>query len=380
MSFKTSLLKAFGFSSVEDDDYDEMSDLPSALPLTRQSPRDSVVEPLIDEGVVADAPTTTESQAPSSDDDCNNFPLTIFDGLLKVFNDAQPDFIKKCLDIEAQRRYLYNSIDSSFKEYMAQFQDQARVVADRRHDHILKKIDSETADLRRQLDAANKSLEEAKEQNMSAVRQRRAFNDRIRDLEQQVEAEKAEKDQYALETKSLLNKLKVAQVQTAGSDADTAEEIDRLRRSLDEMKSRLDSAEAERQELSRRVDEKQKELDDALAELQKAKETKITVAFEPQPVPDPTQSEPEKPAVDEAPKEEPVAPRRRQRKPRRSPKVETPAISAIDDTLDTTEWLIPTPPAGASKSASAVSDAEFGYHEPTREEPPLSDAQLSLFD
>ena len=68
---------------------------------------------------------------------------------------------------------------------------------------------------------------------------------------------------------------------------------------------------------------------------------------------------------------QPSKPRRR-KKPKHT-------ISAIDETLDATEWLLPTPPDGVQKSI-IVSDAEFGYHEPQREDPPRNDAQLSLFD
>ena len=54
-------------------------------------------------------------------------------------------------------------------------------------------------------------------------------------------------------------------------------------------------------------------------------------------------------------------------------------ISAIDEDLDNTDWLVATPPAGTSAKTSGVSDAEFGYQEPQRKTPPENSAQMSLW-
>ncbi|MBD5214517.1 MAG: hypothetical protein HDS75_06845, partial [Bacteroidales bacterium] len=54
-------------------------------------------------------------------------------------------------------------------------------------------------------------------------------------------------------------------------------------------------------------------------------------------------------------------------------------ISAIDEDLDNTDWLVATPPEGTSAKTPGVSDAEFGYQEPNRKNPPENSAQMSLF-
>ncbi len=372
MSVKSALLKALGFSSGDDDDYDDMADLPSALPVNQQQmSRETVRE------IPAHDADTSESVEVVIDS--FEFPLSVFDGLLQVFNDAQPDFIKNCINTDAQRRYLYESMDASFKESLSRYSVKAREAADRQNAGILRKVDSESAELRKQLDIAKKSLAEAKEKNMSAVRQRRAFNERIHDLEQQLENEKAEKDQYALETKSLLNKLKVAQVSGA-SDEESAKEILSLRSSIEELQVKLDAAIAENDRLSRVLAEKQAELEKAQAEavaVKRATETvqPTVVSFAEAPVL-PTKDD----TTSQAESHEPSAKQVRKPKKQRRQKQPTASISVIDDTLDTTEWLVPTPPAGSARSISSVSDSEFGYHEPQRDEPPVNDAQLSLFD
>jgi hypothetical protein len=68
------------------------------------------------------------------------------------------------------------------------------------------------------------------------------------------------------------------------------------------------------------------------------------------------------------------------RKRRRRPKKDLPRISAIDESMDSTEWLVSTPPEGVNMKVSTVSDAEFGYQAPPRKpQPPVNDAQMVLF-
>lgn len=64
---------------------------------------------------------------------------------------------------------------------------------------------------------------------------------------------------------------------------------------------------------------------------------------------------------------------------RNSRKRVMPHISAIDDDLDNTDWLVATPPEGKNARTSGVSDSEFGYQAPDRKNPPENSAQMSLW-
>ena len=79
-------------------------------------------------------------------------------------------------------------------------------------------------------------------------------------------------------------------------------------------------------------------------------------------------------SIDDAQNVEEIKPRRKKKRGRPT------KISAIDETLDETEWLVATPPKGAvTKAVSIASDSDFGYQEPPRKQPPVNDAQMSLF-
>lgn len=437
MSVKTAFMKAFGFHPSDDDDDDDDSvEYASAAPLPRQKPQQSnedypsALPPVRRQN--NSATTTDNGRTQPTDDESVDmpspeFPLTIFDGLLQVFNEAQPDFIRKCLDMDAQRRYLYDSMDASFKDYLGRLQNEAMQFAEKKCSRMLRTHTDELQQLRDKLATAEKHLEEQKQQNMSATRQKRALTDRVRDLEQQIETAQAEKEQYALETKSLLNKLKVAKVRessatsTADSDVEqyraaaeeanrqvsllnaqavarqneldnmsaqlkrltdeaedakkltetTTDEIEQLRRRCAEAESSRQSVEEEARRATARAEQAQAEiarLESRLAENFNVARTQTV--FDDVPFGQPATATESEAHTDEA--EQPVRRQRRRKKPKNT-------ISAIDDTLDTTEWLLPTPPEGQQKSP-IVSDAEFGYHEPQREDPPTNDAQLSLFD
>ena len=399
------LMRAFGFRG-NDDDMDENNiEYPSALPLRHAASESGMPE---SGSAACESDEAKNDVAPATEEN-PDFPLTIFDSLLQVFNDAQPDFIKKCLDMNAQRRYLYDSVDSSFKEYVASLQADIKRKALEEAEISADQMRNEVEQLQERVKSVEKLEADYKQLRMSHDRQKRSFNDRIRDLEDKVSAVEAEKEQYQLEIKSLLNKLKVAAVYEKDAKA-YKDDLENLRRQMkdgvseevSQLKEMLENAnkqitamngrnmvsEVENGQLKKDIKTScaLEKLADAESRLraaeQKLKESEALIAELEAKTKEAPQSAPEKvepispqPAAlsDEA---EADKPRRKKRK--QSKKVTK--ISAIDESLDETEWLVATPPAGVVvKPSSIVSDSEFGYQEPPRKQPPVNDAQMSLF-
>ena len=50
----------------------------------------------------------------------------IFEGVVELFNKSLPDFLKSSLDVEAQRKYIYDSLDQSLKDYIVKMGTSAR--------------------------------------------------------------------------------------------------------------------------------------------------------------------------------------------------------------------------------------------------------------
>lgn len=141
----------------------------------------------------------------------------IFDHVVAVFNGAMPDFIRNSVDTNAQSEYIYNTLDESIKQYFDTFEVSLRQRMERaqqqQHDQ---ELNAEIERLRSESKKIDNDRSAIKERQLSADRQKRALTDRVHELEQQLAALDAEREQLQLENKSMLNKLKVAQIQ--GSD------------------------------------------------------------------------------------------------------------------------------------------------------------------
>lgn len=455
-----SFLRALGFRS-HDEDLDDLADCPSALPIQPSKPgyepTDAPVRHVSEENVPQASADTDEVAAQRSDNEARDeptaFPLTIFDSLLDVFNEAQPDFIRKCLDMDAQRRYLYNCVDTSFRDYISRIKDDACREAYRDRDDEHRRMTEEIDTLRSQLKETVRTSDDLKALRASADRQKRTFNERIRDLEQQLSTAMAEKEQYDLEVKSLMNKLKVQQIQQSdiqelddlrerlddankqitamnaanamreSEDAARRRETDTLRSRVEELtkqlsgardeiakasaakekqalsdseieqlrnrlaeadvtmkaaEERMVAAESRARDLQSRLETAEKELKEAAARPAE----KSAMPFDMLEIP-PVQSGKESSATlaeevpsDVKPVEESAAPKKRRGRSKKN----MPRISAIDESMDSTEWLVATPPEGANLKVSVASDPDFGYQEPPRKpQPPANDAQMLLF-
>ena len=102
-----------------------------------------------------------------------------------------------------------------------------------------------------------------REQQLSADRRRRALADRVTDLEAQLAKSDAEREQFELENRSLLNKLKVADIQPSVVE-EMSKEIESLRKQLREGTT-PDAVPAS--ELQVKLDEALKARDEAVQKL-----------------------------------------------------------------------------------------------------------------
>ena len=206
MSFFQSLKRALGFGT-EQDDYLEDDAL------------DATVIPLR-ERMLASA--ESESEKPdnepaeeSSDEEqflSSVSPDIIFTEVLDVFNNNLPPFIKDSVNPEEQRKLLYEMMSESVKNYLHRIEEETEkkitLRLKRERVRLTKEIDS----LKEKIEKAENSEQDSKRSQLSAERQKRAMNDRVHDLESQIAGLQAEREQFELENKSLINKLRAASI------------------------------------------------------------------------------------------------------------------------------------------------------------------------
>ncbi len=191
MSMMTLLRRAFGFSpdsEEEEEDYDPTVPTYAAGEHRASQPSHeqhatapAETKPALAQDTVAEKTSGTES-----------LPADLFDAVIAVFNEAQPDFVKKCLDTEAQRKYLIDSIDSRLRE---QVENAAQTSANRWKEEKLR-LESRISELEGDDNTIAVLRKENRRLQLSVDRQKRALLDRINDLESQVARQAEEKERF----------------------------------------------------------------------------------------------------------------------------------------------------------------------------------------
>lgn len=373
----------------------------------------------------------------------------IFAAVVMLFNDIQPEFVKKCINTEDQKRYILNSIDDGVKRSL-----EAALTAARRHGEKIsederRSVSEQLEKLKKQYAVLAEQKNAFQNEQLSATRQKRALTERIHDLEAQVEQLASEKEQFELESRSMQNKLRVLSVspQSHAEDSDPQSEViaelseklkaselanAELRKEIEqlkdgnkesaELKSKVQSLRNERDQLQTALNElkvnlnfEQKNAKRAQTELKdtqtKVKELEAEIArlnTELANVSDNnndaeadalrtrlSEKEAEINAMRVSLQENMVKERpKRGRKPKKreaevpatpdTNKTESskkPAISAIDELLDESEWLVA--PSATDIHPAALSqepDDDFGYRAPQRKTKNFDDEnQLTLF-
>lgn len=222
MAFFGKLKSVFGFSGeeyeIEENELSQRDATVTPLAQRRQAASVSPVaaDKVADENITATADTEIKQSAEPEKGNC---PEAIFNKVVEIFNESLPTFLRECVDPEKQAKYIHDALDDSMKTYLAQL--------DRDADTRMKvKLENGQSTLRREIETLRektKKIEDTsaewKEQKLSAERQKRALSERVHDLEKQIDSFNAEKEQYELENKSLVNKLRAMSIQDGDMEA-----------------------------------------------------------------------------------------------------------------------------------------------------------------
>ncbi len=224
MSFISSIKRAFGFGSDEDDELyaDAVASDPSA-----DAPQ---THPEASEAAPQHASGAGQLQAPAIDPEVK---ARIFDGVVAVFNEALPDFLNRSVDPEAQSRRLSEMLDDGLNAYLDSLVKSACDYAESKVRVASDNARQESSRLRTELQQLEHQRSSIREQQLSAERRRRALDDRVRDLEGQLADVESQREQFELENRSLLNKLKVADFQP-GVVEEMSAQIEQLKAQLAE--------------------------------------------------------------------------------------------------------------------------------------------------
>lgn len=249
MAFFRKLRAAFGFGDDESEEelnekflpYEAQHRTPYINPFKKEEEEERIMESQGEEDIAV------SSGAAVVKDGVDELPIEMYNGVLSIINSTIPTFVRECLDVEAEKRAIAKALGPHIKGAIEKARKQIEENAQR-------KWDSERAEMSarvEQAELAGKEAAERAEQDrakvMSADAQRKAVTERCRTLENRVAELEAEREQFDLENKSLINKVKVAQVH-ADDAAHYREEAEDLRKQLAELRAKPEAeanAEAE---------------------------------------------------------------------------------------------------------------------------------------
>lgn len=287
MNFFNGLKKAFGFG--EDDLDEEVEGIDARVtPYRRRDEAERSQEDAV--GASADAsvslsdaardaaqphaaePSALEAPAAVS-------PDVIFEAVVKIFNEALPQFLGESVDEKRQREYLYRALDGSMKSYLEQVAADARRHCGEQFEGERRSLHQEIETLREKARQEENGLEELKKQQLSAERQKRALSEKVHELEKLTATLQAENEQYMLENKSLLNKIRLTSV-TASVAEGANDETEALAAKIEELNALVASQKAQNETLQAELEAQKAAAEAATAEAVKAETDALKEAAE----------------------------------------------------------------------------------------------------
>lgn len=274
------------------------------------------------------------------------------DAICGIINNGLSPMVLDAIDSVKQRQKIYDALGSALDK----LSDNIRVESLKSLTGDRQKMQTELEELRNEQKDFNEKRNEQKANLLSEQRQRRALQERNRDLEQKIAELDSEIEQHKLTISSLLNKIRVSEVSEG--------EIDALKSSyearINALTAKLEALQSENVELASRIADL--EAPQALAEALEQRKELVS----------PDESEPK--VAEETPKK-----KRRGRKPRTVVDDEPdPEPSEDLANIDIVDWLLPGG-APANHQSSSAPDPDFGYQPPKHVPAPDPDAQLTLF-
>lgn len=419
MSFFDSMRRFFGLDNEYNTDELNESDISAETsdsnPQADENPQDSALTPDLNGDENAALPPR-----PAVDPDMR---ARIFDGVVAIFNQALPDFLSKSVDPARQSELISQSLDASLSEYLDNLSAETTRYVEATLKNAADSAKREADRLRRDMETLEQQRASIREQQLSAERRRRALADRVQDLEAQLASAEAEREQFDLEKKSMLNKIKLADVQP-GIIEELQREIEKLkseqgqpdntelektqaelaeaRAALEQQKEHAENSQSMYNDLQHQlVDEREARLkaEAELTEARKIFDTVIEMQKQMQMVEVMIQKRDDRIArlksTNKKLKEEIAELKTRiadeeehdgglfdliQEEP--EPEVvpspeEEAALANLEDDFECPDWFVSQPAPG--EGSLRTSEEPFGYTPPARKHTPENDAQLSLF-
>ncbi len=280
MSFIKNIKNAFGFSDnpigndIDDElNYDDTEKRePYINPFKTQTPAEPLKTPVVPAPPTERQAVPTQAKVTAVSYD---LPEGFLASIIEIVNANLPQIVKECIDIEAEKKAITLSLGKHFKCAIDDIHSaalaQANAAWDKDRNDITARLNQATA----AAEESARRADDAKQKCQVEESKRKALKEQAATLEQRVATLEAEHEQYVIENKGLLNKIKVMQVHAddANTYKDLAEQNEKalaaLRAEFADKQKELEEAHSIANEAMSNANEAAKKAADAVDALQK---------------------------------------------------------------------------------------------------------------
>lgn len=325
MAFLKKLKAAFGFGDAETDEelsekflpYEAQHRTPYINPFKKEDnniamekiddePQGAAPKAAVAEAVVTEGADVAVENMAAAESEFDELPAEMFNGVLSIINSTLPAFVRSCLDVEAEKRAIAKALGPHIKNAMLRVRAQMAAESGRQWSEKQVEMEARVEQAESRAQEATDRAAQAQTRVQVAEAQRNAANERCRSLEARIAELEAEHEQFELENKSLVNKVKVAQVYAddiehykgeiaelrkqiaelkEGVDTEAAtaieakwsEEVARLQQEIAAKNADIDALTKKEEETAKQLAATREELDDALATVDIVNEVQVQV-------------------------------------------------------------------------------------------------------
>lgn len=192
-------------------------------------------------------------------------PTETVEAVITMLNASLPEYARQCIDRKAQTEFVMNNIGGSIKTFAESVRNATRAELRAEVERVSAEADKQVNLANQQADEAKQRVAEVQEKLQVTELQRRALNEKATKLEEKVARCEADVEQYQLENKGLLNKLKVNQIK--------CDDVDYFKNENDRLTAELNAAKVELIKLKNAPAAQTENSEAISAELAEAKKT-----------------------------------------------------------------------------------------------------------
>ena len=243
MSAFNFLKNVFGFSNEEYTDKEQNEYTPYINPFKKEEDNN----PESDTG--GTPPQNEEQNVEISIDKSLDEEIVV--KITDILNAGLPDYIKKFIDLEAEKNYVRQSFGKAFEKYTTEIKEEISIKAKSQWQADRINLEQQAVTLGNQIAELKAKNDELRNRITSLDRQRNTLKEQLAQADNKAATAEAEREQFQLECKSLINKLKVSSV--------NEETVNSLKEENDTLYKEKNTAEAEIAKLKEALKSKSEE-------------------------------------------------------------------------------------------------------------------------